>query len=69
MKKETLFNLIMSVIAALFCVLSIVFVLFWGAWWHLFSALLWAALANIFYKDDEYCIESVQHYLARKWGK
>ena len=60
MERETLINLIQGVFAALFCVLSIAFVFAFGAWWHLVSALFWGALANLFYTDDEYGIESVQ---------
>lgn len=65
MKFETLINLVGSILFWLLGMVALFAVLFYCAWWHVFTAIGSLALSYALFKDDEYGTESVQAYFKR----
>ena len=64
MKFETLQNFCMCVLLALLGATALCGVIFYAAWWHIYTAAICFLLAYVLYHDNMYG-ESVCHYLAR----
>lgn len=69
MSFSTLTNLIQLCVFALLGLSSLVGALFFGAWWHLFTAAGCLVFCIVLYMDDDYGTESVKPYFNRKFSK
>ena len=69
MSFSTLTNLIQLCVFALLGLCSLIGALFFGAWWHLFTAAICFVFCLVLYFDDEYGTESVKSYFNRKFSK
>lgn len=69
MSSETLGNFIWLCLFALLGLSALIGALFFGAWWHLFTAAMCFVMCLVLYFDDDYRTESVKSYLSRKFSK
>ena len=65
MKTEILINLVWMAIWAILGTVALVGVIFYGAWWHLFTVSFCALFICVLYDDPAEGNESVKTYLAK----
>jgi hypothetical protein len=65
MKAETLGNLIWVAIWAILGLSALIGAIFFGAYWHFFTAGMCFVMAIVLYNDNAYGCESVKHYFEK----
>ena len=65
MKAETLMNLIWIAIWAILGLTALIGAIFWGAYWHFFTAGVCLLFVIVLWDDDAYENESVRHYFEK----
>lgn len=65
MKAETLANLIWIAIWAILGISALIGAIFFGAYWHYFTAGACLLFVCVLWNDNAYGIESVKHYFEK----
>ncbi|MBQ7774537.1 MAG: hypothetical protein IJ379_01320 [Lachnospiraceae bacterium] len=65
MKVETLSNLIQGGVWLLLGLSALTGAIFFGAWWHFFTAAICGVFVWLMFTDDQYGTESVKSYFQR----